>query len=129
MLVVDDASVPDDAQKPWRAGEVWTKRRIYGLDATFTCVEVLDRESGRLDLTHDMIGARLGGGRLRHNDTVRFSYPLPLPGMEAMFVKGTKQGFTSPLERMVVRIRMVHMSEGRAIPSWEAIVDRDSLKA
>ena len=124
LFVVDETQLPGGERKPWRAAEVWTKRRVYGLDSTFRCVEILDRETGRPEVVHDMLGARLGGGRLREKDTVRFSYPLPLPGMEAMFVKGKKHGYTSSVERMIVRIRVLHTSADEAVPSWDEIASR-----
>jgi hypothetical protein len=123
LVVVQENRIPNSERKPWRAAEVWTKRRVYGLDSTFKCVEILDRETGRPDVGHDMLGARLGGGRLRENDTVRFSYPLPLPGMEAMFLKGKKHGYTSAVERMIVRIRVLHTSTNE-VPSWDEIASR-----
>jgi hypothetical protein len=124
LLVVDETQLPGGERRPWRAAEVWTKRRVYGLDSTFKCIEVLDRETGRPHAAHDMLGARLGGGRLRFFDTVRFSYPLPLPGMEAMFVKDKKYGYTSPVERMIVRIRVLHTSADEQPPSWEEVASR-----
>lgn len=124
LFVVDETQLPGGERKPWRAAEIWTKRRVYGLDSTFKCVEILDRETGRPELGHELLGARLGGGRLREQDTVRFSYPLPLPGMEAMFMKGKKHGYTSPVERMIVRIRVLHTSADEAIPSWDEIASR-----
>ncbi len=124
LFVIDETQLPGIERKPWRAAEVWTKRRVYGLDSTFTCVEILDRDTGRPEVGHDMLGARLGGGRLREKDTVRFSYPLPLPGMEAMFMKGKKHGYTSAVERMIVRIRVLHTSADEALPSWDEIASR-----
>lgn len=124
LFVVDETQLPGGERRPWRAAEIWTRRRVYGLDSTFKCVEILDRETGRPDLAHDLLGARLGGGRLREQDTVRFSYPLPLPGMEAMFTKGRKHGYTSAVERMIVRIRVLHTSAHEAIPSWDDIASR-----
>jgi hypothetical protein len=124
LFVIDETQLPGGERKAWRAAEIWTKRRVYGLDSTFKCVEILDRETGRPDTAHDMLGARLGGGRLREKDTVRFSYPLPLPGMEAMFVKGKKHGYTSPIERMIVRIRVLHTSAEEAAPTWDEIASR-----
>jgi len=124
IVVVDEQTVAGGERKAWRAGEVWTKRRIYGLDSTFRCVEIVDRQSGRLEPSHEMLGARLGGGRMREKDTVRFSYPLPLPGMEAMFSKGKKHGYTSAVEKMVVRIRVLHTSADEVTPSWEDIASR-----
>lgn len=124
LLVIDERQVPGTERRPWRAAEVWTKRRVYGLDSTFRCVEILDRETGRPEVTHEMLGARLGGGRMRDKDTVRFSYPLPLPGMEAMFSKGKKHGYTSAVERMVVRIRVLHTSADEVAPTWDDIASR-----
>ncbi|AKV01931.1 hypothetical protein AKJ09_08594 [Labilithrix luteola] len=124
LLVVDEKQGPGAERRPWRAAEVWTKRRVYGLDSTFKCVEILDRATGRPEVGNEMLGARLGGGRLREKDAVRFSYPLPLPGMEAMFSKGRKHGYTSPIERMVVRIRVLHTSPDEAVPTWEEIASR-----
>jgi hypothetical protein len=47
LFVVDETQLPGGERKPWRAAEVWTKRRVYGLDSTFKCVEILDRETAR----------------------------------------------------------------------------------
>ncbi len=124
LIVVDEKQTGGGERRPWRAAEVWTKRRVYGLDSTFRCVEILDRETGRPELTHEMLGARLGGGRMRDKDAVRFSYPLPLPGMEAMFSKGKKHGYTSAVERMVVRIRVLHTTADETAPSWDEIASR-----
>lgn len=124
LFVVDETQLPGGERKAWRAAEVWTKRRVYGLDSTFKCIEILDRETGRPEVGHEMLGARLGGGRLREKDTVRFSYPYPLPGMEAMFMKNKKHGYTSAVERMIVRIRVLHTSPDEATPSWDEIASR-----
>jgi hypothetical protein len=126
LFVIDETQLPGGERKPWRAAEVWTKRRVYGLDSTFKCIEILDRQTGRSETKHDLLGARLGGGRLREPDTVRFSYPLPLPGMEAIFMKGKKHGYTSPVERMIVRIRVLHTLADEAAPTWEEIANRGS---
>jgi hypothetical protein len=124
LVVVEESQLATGERHPWRAAELWTKRRVYGLDSTFTCVEILDRETGRPEAGHEMLGARLGGGRLREADTVRFSYPLPLPGMEAMFAKGKKHGYTSAIQRVVVRIRVLQTSATGDLPTWEEIASR-----
>jgi hypothetical protein len=124
LMVVEESQVSGGEKKAWRAAEVWTKRRVYGLDSTFKCVEILDRETGKPDGGHDMLGARLGGGRHRDKDKVRFSYPLPLPGMEAMFMKAKKHGYTSPVERMIVRVRVLVTSADEVMPSWDEIASR-----
>ena len=124
LFVVDESQLPGGERRPWRACEVWTKRRIYGLDSTFKCVEILERASGRPEETHELLGARLGGGRLREKDTVKFSYPLPLPGMEAMFTKAKKHGYTSAVERVIVRIRVLHVAPDDQSPTWDEIASR-----
>lgn len=124
IVVIEEHQLPGGERKPWRAAEVWTKRRVYALDSTYKCVEVLDRESGRPEPTHEMLGARLGGGRRRDGDAVRFTYPLPLPGTEAMFMKAKKHGYTSPVERMVVRVRALLTSAEEVAPSWDEIATR-----
>ena len=124
LFVVDETQLPGAERRPWRAAEIWTKRRVYGLDSSFKCFEILDRETGRPEPGHEMLGARLGGGRLRELDTVRFSYPYPLPGMEAMFMKGKKHGYTSAVERMIVRVRVLHTAAGDTLPTWDEIASR-----
>jgi len=124
LVVVDEHQIAAGERRPWRAAEVWTKRRVYGLDSTFRCVEILDRQTGRPEVGHEMLGARLGGGRLRDKDTVRFSYPLPLPGMEAMFSKGKKHGYTSAVEKTIVRVRVLHTSADDVSPTWDDVASR-----
>ena len=124
LVVIDEHQIAGGERRPWRAAEVWTKRRVYGLDSTFRCVEILDRQTGRPEVGHEMLGARLGGGRLRDKDKVRFSYPLPLPGMEAMFSKGKKHGYTSAVEKTIVRVRVLHTSADDVSPSWDDIASR-----
>jgi hypothetical protein len=111
-------------KKPWRAAEVWTKNRVYGLDSTMKCVEIIHRETGKPELAHSMLGTRLGGGRLREGGMVRFSYPFPLPGMEAMFTEGKKCGYTSVVERFILRVRVLYTREDEAQPSWEDVAAR-----
>ena len=40
--------------------ELWTKNRVYNLDATMSCIEVIDLASGRTDKKHTLLGAQLG---------------------------------------------------------------------
>ncbi len=122
VVVVTGAEA--SGRRPWRAAEVWTKNRVYGLDAAMTCFDVLERLTGKPELTHTMLNSRLGGGRLRTAEQVRFSYPFPLPGMEAMFTQGKKYGYTSMVERFVLRIRVLNADSDDHLPTWEEIAGR-----
>lgn len=124
LVVVHEHQLPAGERRPWRAVEIWTRRRVYGLDSTFRCVEILERATGKPEKGHEMLGARLGGGRLREPNGVRFSYPLPLPGMEAMFTRDKKHGYTSAVERVIMRVRVLHTSADETQPTWEEIASR-----
>ncbi|MBI4954910.1 MAG: hypothetical protein HY908_23005 [Myxococcales bacterium] len=101
---------------PWRAVEVWTRNRIYGLDAQLTCIEVIDRISGRAEHNHVMLGARLSGGQRRDGSVVSISQPFPVPGTDAVFKHQPARkgafGRTSRVERVVVRVRVTDVSFG-----------------
>lgn len=124
LLIVQDDQRSTGGRRAWRAAEVWTKRRIYGLDSTFKCFEIIDRETGKPELGNELLGARLGGGRARDATGVRFAYPYPTKGMEAMFVKDKKHGYTSGVERMVIRVRVMRTTSDQSPPSWEEIAGR-----
>lgn len=89
-------------------------------------MEVLSRTTGKPEPGHSMLGSRLGGGRLREASAVRFSYPFPLPGMEAMFAQGKKYGYTSLIERFIVRVRVLDMADTdpNQSPTWEDVAGR-----
>jgi hypothetical protein len=108
----------------WRAFEVWTKNRVYGLDQSLLCIEVLDRRTGKVDPESKVLGYRFGGGRLRENSGVRYAYPFPLAGMEGMLGKGQRQVFTSRIERFVIRIRDLRARGDIKFASWEDVVNR-----
>jgi hypothetical protein len=124
VLIVREEAVRDAPRSPWRAYEIWTMNRVYGLDATFRCVEVLDRTTGKIDPESTMIGARFGGGRRQRGNAVVYSYPFPLEGSEAMFIRENKYGCTSPVERIVVRVREFRVRSVDAPPSWEELAGR-----
>ncbi len=108
----------------WRAFEVWTRNRVYGLDQTLSCIEVLDRRTGKVDVESRVLGYRLGGGRLREAGGVRYAYPFPVAGMEGMLGKGHRQVFTSRVERFVIRIRELRARGDLKFASWEDLVSR-----
>ncbi len=125
LVVVEEKQVPGAERRPWRAAGVWTKRRIYGLDSTFKCVEILDRSTGRPEpRQRDARCAARRWAPARARVGGRCHYPPPLPGMEAMFSKGKKHGYTSPIERMVVRVRVLRTSPDETMPAWEEIASR-----
>ena len=109
----------------WRAFEVWTHNRVYAMDGHMTCFGVMDRSTGKPDLKHAFLGARLMGGERRDGTTMSLSYPLPVPQSEAVFqVKsGTRgrYGHTSPVEKVVVRVRVTLATIADPESMWEEI--------
>src|SRR5258708_1991989 len=100
----------------WRAFEIWTAKSVYAIDGQLHCIGVMDRSNGRADDKHAFLGARLMGGERKVDGSMSFSHPLPTPGSDAIFqisqtVKGAtraRYGHTSPVEKVVVRIRVTH---------------------
>jgi hypothetical protein len=90
----------------WRALEVWTRNSVYGVDTSFTCIEVMDRCTRCLDTGHALIGATLLGGWREHSEGVSLSGPFPLRGMQAMFLNQEGHVFTSVVERVSLRVRV-----------------------
>ena len=105
----------------WRAFEIWTKNRIYGLDMSMKCFIVLDRKSGSVERTSPAKGYRLGGGRLKTEAGTRVSYPFPIVGTEAMLTDGKKRVHTSRVERFLIRIRELHMRTEEEALRWEDV--------
>jgi hypothetical protein len=106
-----DAAVPDDTT-PYRALEVWTQNRVYFVDSTFLCVEVIDRRTGQADPKHSVLGTRLAGGQRKYGKTMHQAKPFPVPGTEAVFERPAARGravpasVTSKVERVVLHIRV-----------------------
>lgn len=121
----DDAKV---AATDWRAFEVWTKNRVYGLDTSMLCIQVLDRSTGHIDAHHKLLGYRLGGGRLRDGSATRYAYPFPLAGMDGMFTRSGRSAFTSRIERLVVRIRELHATTDIEPARWDDLVGRSASR-
>jgi hypothetical protein len=100
------------APRPYRALEIWTRNRLYVVDSTLTCVEVVDRESGERDLEHKTLGARLAGGQREYEKTLHISRPFPVPGTGAVFElprvgkNAAPMSVTSKVERVVMHIRI-----------------------
>lgn len=123
-VVLVDENTPPPRGQVWRVLEIWTRNRIYLLDAQLNCVEVLSRQSGKPE-SHQFLGAKLGGGQRREGDKLRLSHPLPVPGTEAVFKLPNNRrgpfGQTSKVERVVLRVRVAQVSLLQAEPAWAEI--------
>lgn len=115
-VVFDRATLPPkgrhDPASRYRALEVWTRNRIYMIDANMTCIEVCDRKTGIADAAHQVLGARLTGGQRRYGKTMHISRPFPVPGTEAVFQRdgvSRPAGVTSKVERVVLRITVTSL--------------------
>lgn len=124
VVVVREEAVRDAPRTPWRAFEIWTMNRVYGLDASYRCIEVLDRATGNLEPENTMLGARFGGGRRQRGSSVVYSYPFPVEGSEAMFIQTAKYGCTSTVERVVIRVREFRVRSADAPPTWEELAGK-----
>jgi hypothetical protein len=120
FIVLREDALPKKERTPWHAYEVWTKNRVYAMDATLVCIQVTDRATGKVDPNHPILGGRLGGGRKRTGRGATFTMPLPLPGTEAMFLRSRKQAYTSAVERVLVRVRALRV---RSTVTWEQVLD------
>jgi hypothetical protein len=108
--------------------EVWTQNHVYALDARMRCVQVRTPHTGEVRADHPFLGGRLVGGQAQDN-ALEMSHPLPRPGAFAVFElrKKNRRQFvrTSPVDRMVLRLRVVTIADGAEVPSWEEVVDDD----
>jgi hypothetical protein len=130
VVFVREAGTPQTLGGPWRMYEVWTQNNVYNLDASLVCVEVIDRKTGRPAASSKILGSRMMGGKIRHDPAdpdsgMEISHPLPRPGSNAVFelALGKRVSFseTSPVTRIVVRLRVVDIAAGVADPGWEEI--------
>ena len=108
--------------------EIWTQNNVYAVDARMRCVEVRERSSGNVKGDHPFVGTRLVGGQFQ-DESMEMSYPLPRPGAFAVFEmrKGNRRQFTrtSEVERVVLRMRIVTISDAASTPMWESAVEPD----
>jgi hypothetical protein len=109
--------------------EIWTKNRIYRVDATMTCLEVLDRHTGKPDSDLRLVGAQLSGGQSRRpdDDVVDLYYPFPVPGSSAFFSdRNTMKvlGRTSAIERVVLRLHKMRVRAGELDAQWDSMTGR-----
>jgi hypothetical protein len=109
--------------------KIWTKNRIYRVDATMTCVEVFDRRTGKPDSDARLVGSLLSGGQARRpdDDIVDLYYPFPVPGSSAFFTdRATMRvlGRTSAIERVVLRLHKMRVRQGELDQRWDSVTGR-----
>jgi hypothetical protein len=108
--------------------EIWTQNNVYAVDARMRCIAVRELSSGEAKTEHPFVGARLVGGQAQE-DAMEMSYPLPRTGAYAVFEmrKGNRRQFTrtSPVERVVLRMRIVTIADGAEAPAWEDLIAED----
>jgi len=107
-----------------RVFEVWTKNRVYILDAGMRCIEVIDLATGVTNKQHPFLGARCAGGR--DHEKSELSFPLPAPGSEAVFQKTEsgnriKLSVTSQVVRVMFHASRVRIKQDQADRVWGKI--------
>lgn len=114
--------------------EIWTRNRIYHVDANLTCVAVINRSTGAPEEHHTLKGTRLTGGQRRSRSTlaIEIVVPFPVPGTEAVFKhagkRGAQYGQTSTVERVILRVRKLVVGATGAEPAWDEITGRFQIR-
>lgn len=124
-LVVERKTTPY-VDRPWAAVEIWTQNRVYSVDSTMTCLEVVEKSTGTAELRHPLVGAHLVGGQHEEGGTMELSHPFPRAGSEAVFeqragTKAARFSHTSAVERVVLRLRVLTVAPDHVISSWQDI--------
>lgn len=117
---------PASARRAPPAYEVWTKNRVYALDPTLVCTDVIDLATGQSDKRHSFIGGQMVGGQRRVNDNNELTFPLPTPGSEAVFQTRDVHGrprlvVTSKVTRVILHVQIVRVAETQKDDTWGAI--------
>ena len=108
----------------WRSLEIWTQNRIYSVDWSMRCIEVIDRKSGQQDHNHALLGAHLAGGQTLQEEGMELTFPCPRPGSEAVFEYRTRgHGYvnTSTVTRVVLRMRVLTVPRDSVAPTWDQL--------
>lgn len=123
--LVYETGRPGVSGRGWCALQVWTQNRIYDLEWSMRCFRVVDRETDQPVPGHRLLGARLTGGQRRGGEAMELVYPIPKPGVTAVFEigEGPKSEWisTSPVERVVLRLRCLSVPEASAKPRWQEL--------
>lgn len=108
--------------------EIWTQNNVYAVDSRMRCIAVREVGTGEAKTDHPFVGARLVGGQAQEA-AMEMSHPLPRIGAHAVFEmrRGSRRQFTrtSPVERVVLRLRIVTIADGADVPSWEDLIEED----
>lgn len=124
--LVYERKAPPYVDRPWRMLEIWTQNRVYGIDSTMRCVDVIDQGTQQVMPSHGLLGARLVGGQHRDGEKVHLSHPFPQPGTEAVFEQAAGRissfSHSSTVTRVVLRLRMITIGPGGQVPTWDEIV-------
>lgn len=116
----------------WRAVEIWTRNRIYALDQSLVCIDVVDQGTRKSSPDHPFIGARLVGGQRRDGTHNELSHPFPVPGSEAVFErysgKRPRLSQTSTVTRVVLRMRIINVAPDYLDQAWDEITGSHALK-
>lgn len=131
-LVYERRSAPLPDQ-PWIFLEIWTRNTIYQLDASLTCVDVIDQGTRKAIAEHPLRGARLVGGQSRDGEAMELSHPFPRPGSEAVFEQASGRHVrfsqTSSVTRVVMRLRVLTVEPEQLLPTWEDVSGKWDARA
>ncbi len=114
--------------------EIWTRNRIYHVDANMNCIDVINRSSGATEAHHTLKGTRLTGGQRRSKSTmaIEIVVPFPVPGTEAVFKhpgkRGAQYGQTSTVERVILKMRKLVVGAVGSEPAWDEITGRFQIR-
>lgn len=122
--LVHEPGRPGLTGRGWCALQLWTVNHIYDLEWSMKCFRVVHRVSGEPVPGHRLLGAILTGGQKQDGDALELTYPVPRPGVCAVFEvpgKRTQYVTTSEVLRVVMRLRVMSVSEEGAEPSWKEL--------
>jgi hypothetical protein len=119
-------TAPALAAHAHRVLEVWTRGRVYTLDAQFVCVEVIELKTGQPSPRHPLLGSRLVGGQVRKARAEELTLPFPTPGSEAVFQGLDGKGrprlqVTSRVKRVILHVRRVRVSLAERENAWQKL--------
>ncbi len=106
--------------------EIWTKNRVYNLDAQLICVEVIDLATGAPNDRHPFLTARLVGGQKQGPKETELSYPMPSPGSDAVFQKSNEANkitlsTTSRVTRVILHVQRTIVTHKEKDGAWGRI--------